>query len=166
MNHEWTRIHAARAFQPEICCISSMTKRHVIRVHSWFKTTAPFVFIRGSKSPPHSCPFVLIRGSKPPPHSCPFVFIRGLKPPPHSCRFVSIRGSTHPFIRVHSCPFVVQPTPFIRVHSWFKTATRFVVPNTESEGSVTPHPRPLSPSRGEGCQVGPRCDLGLKPQLH
>jgi len=43
-----------------------------IRVHSWFNPAPAFVFIRGSK------------------------------PPPHSCSFVSIRGSNHPRIRVHS----------------------------------------------------------------
>ena len=47
--------------------------------------------------------------------------------PPTS--FVFIRGSKQ---------------PRIRVHPWFKT------PNPRA--TVTPHPRPLSPSRGEGCR--------------
>ncbi len=72
----------------------------------------------------HSCPFVV---PKTPLHSCPFVFIRGSKTP------------------LQSCPFVVPKHPSIGVHSWFKTA--------EPKGAVTPHPRPLSPARGEGCQV-------------
>jgi len=60
----------------------------------------------------------------------------------HSCPFVFIRGSKTP---LQSCPFVVPKHPSIGVHSWFKTA--------EPKVAFTPHPRPLSPSRGEGCRV-------------
>jgi len=46
---------------------------------------------------------------------------------------------------------------FIRVHSWFETTPSFIVHSwfktTGFQGAFTPHPRPLSPSRGEGCQA-------------
>ena len=121
-----------------------MINPHVIRVHSWFETTG----FQGSFTP-HPQPLSPSRGEgcqvgdlglespsymecsssmpKRPSHSCPFVSIRGLKPPPHACSFV------------------VQNNPLIRVHSWFET--------TGFHGTFTPHPRPLSPCRGEGCQV-------------
>jgi hypothetical protein len=111
----------------------SCPNAHLIRVHSWFKNTTPFVSIRGSKTPLHSYPFVV---QKTPLHSCqsvvqkqPSIRVHSWFKKHHSIRvnpwfknsppFVSIRGSKHPSIRVnswfktplHSCPFVVQKTP-------------------------------------------------------
>ena len=78
-----------------------------IRVHSWFK---PVFGLR-------SCPFVSIRGS---PSSPSFVFFRVFR----AFRGSNTAWTTFLYIRVHSCPFVVQTsiwTTFvsIRVHSWF-----------------------------------------------
>jgi len=104
-------------------------------------------------------------------------------PPSHSCPFAFIRGSTRSFIRAHSRPFVVQPAPPsfvpIRVHSWFSPppphSCPFVVQNRHSicgsEHGIrrSRHPSPPSPLpfQGRGVPGGdPRCDLGLKPELH
>ena len=54
-------------------------------------------------------------------------------------------------IRVHSCPFVVQNTTSFVVHSWFQTPLHSWFKTTEPKVAFTPHPRPLSPSRGKRC---------------
>ena len=50
----------------------------------------------------------------------------------------------HSFIRVHSCPFVVQKGLCIRVHSWFKTPPQSLAIIREnpcqSVAKNTPHP--------------------------
>ena len=58
------------------------------------------------------------------------------------------------FIRENPCSSVAKKTPRIRGSS--------VAQHSNCQGILTPHPRPLSPSRGEGCHA--RFSLQLKTQ--
>ena len=77
-----------------------MSNRHLIRVHS-----CSFVFIRGSKTPLHSCPFVVQKHPSNHVHSWfkntpPIMPIRGSQTPLHWCSFVvqnsGTQGRRHP----------------------------------------------------------------------
>jgi len=128
-------------------------------------TTSPLRFIRENpcSSVARKTPLIrLIRGLEPrlprgpsplTPGPSPLPGARGamwgclgdlvLKPEQHW--HVTYSCPAADLIRAHSCSFVVPNTASF--------SCPFVVPNTEIQGPFTPHPRPLSPSRGEGCQV-------------
>jgi len=154
----------------------SCPNAHLIRVHSWFKNTTPFVSIRGSKTPLHSYPFVV---QKTPLHSCqsvvqkqPSIRVHSwFKTPLHSCQFVvqntppfvSIRGSknTTPFVSIRG-----SKQPSIHVHSWFKTAeprgrARFPLHLKYTKSSPRPRnrcsPRWARASAKPHSTVGPHC---------
>ena len=109
------RVHSC----PFVVQASIWTTFVSIRVHSWF-SLIPLLRVFSCFSCfswfKHCLDYVFA-------YSCPFVFIRGSpSPPPRVFRGSNTTWTTFVYIRVHSCPFVVLPLPppsCFSCFSWF-----------------------------------------------